>query len=101
MNHLNSVVVEGNVKGSVNYTEQVLTSVFEIEVRREFKDGNGKVKTELFTFPIKATGNLALYVVKDAVNGRGMRVVGRLVNSGSQVMVFAESIEFKVLKEAK
>ena len=100
MNHLNSVVVEGNVKGSVNYTEQVLTSVFEIEVRREFKDGNGKTKSELFTFPIKCTGNLAC-VVKDAVDGRGMRIVGRLVNSGSQVMVFAESIEFKVLKEAK
>ena len=100
MNHLNSVVVEGNVKGSVNYTEQVLTSVFEIEVRREFKDGNGKVKTELFTFPIKCTGNLAC-VVKDAVDGRGMRVVGRLVNSGSQVMVFAEAIEWKPIKEVK
>ena len=99
MNHLNSVVVEGNVKGSVQFTEQVLTSVFEIEVRREFKDGNGK-KTELFTFPIKCTGNLAC-VIKDAVDGRGMRIVGRLVNSGSQVMVFAESIEFKPLKEVK
>ena len=100
MNHLNSVVIEGNVKGSVQFTEQVLTSVFEIEVKREFKDGNGKMKTELFTFPIKCTGNLAC-VVKNAVDGRGMRVVGRLVNSGSQVMVFAESIEFKPLKEVK
>lgn len=101
MNHLNSVVVEGNVKGSVNYTEQVSTSVFEIEVRREFKDGIGKMKTEFAVFPIKCTGNRALYVVKDAVDGRGVRVVGRLMNSGSQVMVFAEAIEWKPIKEVK
>ena len=96
MNHLNSIVVEGNVKGSVNYTEQVSTSVFEIEVKRDYKDGNnGKMKSEFTVVSIKAVGTLGVSAAKSGVDGRGVRIVGRLMNSGSQVMVFAEALDWK------
>lgn len=94
MNHLNSIILEGNVKGSVYYTEQVSTSIFNIEVERNYKDGNGK-KSEFTVVSIKAVGTLGVSAAKKGVDGRGVRIVGRLVNSGSQVMVFAEALEWK------
>ena len=95
MNQINSVVVEGNVKGSVEFTEQVSTSIFNIEVERNYKDGNGKMKSEFTVIPVKAVGTLGVSAAKSGVDGRGVRIVGRLMNSGSQVIVFAEALEWK------
>ena len=77
---------------------------------RNYKDLDGNVLDEISYFDIKCYGNPAAAVEKWAEKDRGVRIVGRLKqkrwtdDSGkicSKIVVIAEHIEFKPMKEAK
>lgn len=95
MNHLNSIILEGNVvrkprlkEGTVPYVE------FDIDTHRYVRDGEGN-KEITYRFPIVAYGNYAENVVKYARKAKGVRVVGRLIENNSKILVIAEHIEWK------
>ena len=105
MNNLNSLILEGVVKGEP-HNEEVGASnrlFFTIEVARYYKTRDGNDATELSQFKIVAYGHMATLSLKD---GMGVRVVGRLkqstwVDGGvthSEVQVVAEHIEVRRTK---
>lgn len=105
MNCLNSLILEGVVKGEPRY-EEVGTSkrmYFTVEVARYYKTRDGNEATELSQFKVAAYGCMSTLPLKD---GLGVRLVGRLrqntwVDGGvthSEVQVVAEHIEVKRTK---
>ena len=99
MNMLNSIILEGDVcrVDELNPADKSLE--FTIQVAREFKDEAGNCITEAPAFTIKASGTLAEYASDKLGIGRGIRVVGRLINDNGNVKVFAEHIEYKPEKK--
>lgn len=102
MNNMNSLIIEGVVKGEP-HNEEVGTSkrmYFTVEVARYYKTRDGNDATELSQFKVVAYGCMSNLPVKDGV---GVRIVGRLkqstwVDAGvthSEVQIVAEHIEFR------
>jgi single-strand DNA-binding protein len=110
MNHLNSIILEGNVKDVRLATAGATdTCTFTIAVGRIFKDADGKQVEEESLFDVQSFGVLAEQCRKHCTVGRGVRIVGRLkqerwTSEGkvySRVVVIAEHVEYKpVTKEA-
>lgn len=105
MNNLNSLILEGVVKGEP-HNEEVGTSkrmYFTVEVARYYKTRDGNDATELSQFKVVAYGCMSTLPVKDGV---GVRIVGRLkqntwIDAGvthSEVQIVAEHIEFRAKK---
>lgn len=105
MNNLNSLILEGVVKGEP-HNEEVGASnrlYFTVEVARYYKTRDGNDATELSQFKVVAYGHMCDTPLKD---GMGVRLVGRLkqntwVDGGvthSEVQVVAEHIEVKRTK---
>ena len=105
MNNLNSLILEGVVKGEP-HNEEVGASnrlYFNVEVARYYKTRDGNDATELSQFKVVAYGHMSTLPLKDGV---GVRIVGRLkqntwVDGGvthSEVQVVAEHIEVKRTK---
>lgn len=105
MNDLNSLILEGVVKGEP-HNEEVGASnrlYFTVEVARYYKTRDGNDATELSQFKVVAYGFMPTLPLKDGV---GVRLVGRLkqntwVDCGvthSEVQVVAEHIEVKRTK---
>lgn len=105
MNNLNSLILEGVVKGEP-HKEEVGTSkrmYFTVEVARYYKTRDGNDATELSQFKVVAYGLTSTLPLKD---GLGIRLVGRLrqntwVDGGvshSEVQVVAEHIEMRAKK---
>jgi single-stranded DNA-binding protein len=94
VNNLNSVLVEGKISRSGEYSfagENPAFISFEIESRRF--SGVGK---RLSIFTVETVGILAEAAYKKAVKGQEVRVVGRLESeSNGFVKIIAEHIEFK------
>lgn len=108
MNNLNSLIIEGVVKGEP-HREEVGASkrmYFTVEVARYYKTRDGNDATELSQFKVVAYGFLSTLSLKDGV---GVRIVGRLkqntwVDGGvthSEVQVVAEHIEIRGGKNGK
>ena len=105
MNNINSLILEGVVKGEP-HNEEVGASnrmYFTIEVARYYKTRDGNDATELSQFKVVAYGRMASLPMEV---GKQVRVVGRLrenkwVDSGvthSEVQVVAEHIEIRKTK---
>ena len=106
MNNLNSLILEGVVKGEP-HNEEVGASnrlYFTVEVARYYKTRDGNDATELSQFKVVAYGHMSTLPLKDGV---GVRIVGRLKQnkwtdkdgvSHSEVQVVAEHIEVKRTK---
>lgn len=85
---LNSVLIQGRVKGAVNHDGKV--SSFEIESVRQIADG--QIVTVV---PVIANGKLGESSSEHLSDGREVRVVGRLGNSLSGLKLLAEHIEYR------
>ena len=105
MNNLNSLILEGVVKGEP-HNEEVGASnrlYFTVEVARYYKTRDGNDATELSQFKVVAYGFMSTLPLKDGV---GVRIVGRLKQntwvdgdvSHSEVQVVAEHIEIRKSK---
>ena len=111
MNQLNSLILEGNLEGSVKYSEGdsgIGQASFTISVRRYYKGKDGGNTEEVSYFDVQAYGNMT-DLMRKAKERQGLRVVGRLKQSVweddeghtcSKVFVVAEHIELKSKKEA-
>ena len=105
-NNLNSLILEGVVKGEP-HNEEVGASnrmYFTVEVARYYKTRDGNDATELSQFKVVAYGHMSTLPLKDGV---GVRIVGRLKQntwtdsegvSHSEVQVVAEHIEMRAKK---
>ena len=105
MNNLNSLILQGVVKGEPHKVEVGASNrmYFTVEVARYYKTRDGNEATELSQFKVAAYGCMSTLPLKD---GLGVRLVGRLrqntwVDGGvthSEVQVVAEHIEVKRTK---
>lgn len=107
MNHLNSVIIEGNVVKQPELREPaqgVKVCNVTLGVNRFFRDKNGDGKEEVSFITVEATNKLAEYATEKCTKGRGVRVVGRLKQDrwkneagkwDSRMYVLAEHIEYK------
>lgn len=107
MNHLNSIILEGNVVRQAELSEPAKgfkVCKFPVAVNRFYKSDDGNGSEEVSFFDVEAYGKVAEYCEKYTKKGRGVRVVGRLKqnrwkdNAGknfSKVFVVAEHLEYK------
>jgi single-strand DNA-binding protein len=107
MNHLNSILIEGEITGLPNLDQTAsgrMVCNLTVESRRCYKKENGE-GIETYHFSIEAWGQLGQAVFNQAKPGRGLRVVGRLKQSRwngaadglphERVSIVAEHVEFK------
>ena len=105
MNCLNSLIIEGVVKGEP-HNEEVGASnrmYFTVEVARYYKTRDGNDATELSLFKVVAYGHMSTLPLQD---GMGVRIVGRLKQvtweensvTHSEVQIVAEHIEMRAKK---
>ena len=110
MNMMNSLIIEGEVvkKPTIQSMPNGATvCTIPIAVTREYKNADGKLATEVSYFDVDASGNLANVCERMCLDGRGLRVVGRLKQvrweaegkSHSKVNIMAEHVEFKPVKK--
>ena len=109
MNHLNSIILEGNLTkdGELKNTSFSVCSL-SVAVNRSYKNKDGEWVDEVSFFDVDCFGTMADVAAKKAKKGRGLRVVGRLKQDRwadengktfSKVKVIAEHIEFKPMLE--
>lgn len=109
MNQLNSLILEGNLEGSVKYSEGdsgIGQASFSISVRRFYRSKDGENAEEVSYFDVQAYGN-TVNLMRKAKEHQGLRIVGRLKQSVkeddeghtcSKVFVVAEHIELRSSK---
>ena len=95
MNQLNSIILEGNVSEKPVFDEVKGTFDFPIAVKRFYKNEDGSEELETSHFNIRSYGKMAEVCKDKCTVDRGIRVVGRLKEENSKVIVIAEHIEFK------
>jgi len=112
MNHLNSILVEGNLVRDPNIRStpsgnQVCD--FTLATNRSYKDADQKYENEVSYFDIEAWARLGAACAQNLKKGRGVRVVGRLKQdrwtdtegkAHARVKIVAEHIEFKPMNKA-
>lgn len=111
MNQLNSLIVEGNLEGSVRYSEgdsDIGKASFTISVRRYYKTKDENNVEEVSYFDVEAYGK-TVDLIRKAREHQGLRIVGKLKqavredeegDTRSRVFIVAEHIELKPKKEA-
>ena len=111
MNSLNSILLEGNlVKDPESKTLATGSQVcnFTLASDRFYRQNDGTDK-EVSYFDIEAWSKLGIACSQNLKKGRGVRVVGRLKQDRwtdgdgkmrSRVMIVAEHVEFKPLRQA-
>lgn len=104
MNNLNSLILEGVVKGEPHLVETSDVLNFTIEVSRYYRNRAGEGVEEKSLFKVVAFGAMSKLPLKDGV---GVRLVVRLKEnkwtdgdgvSHSEVQVVAEHIEIRKTK---
>ena len=95
MNFLNSIILEGIVSSEIVFDEVKETIDFPIAVERFHKNEDGSEELETYHFNIRVYGNVAKFCKDKCTINRGIRIVGRLKEEDSKVVVIAEHIEFK------
>ncbi|GAB6276111.1 MAG: single-stranded DNA-binding protein [Rectinema sp.] len=112
MNHLNSILVEGNLVRDPNFRStpsgnQVCD--FTLATNRSYKVADQKYENEVSYFDIEAWARLGAACAQNLKKGRGVRVVGRLKQdrwtdpegkAHARVKIVAEHIEFKPMSKA-
>ncbi len=107
MNHLNSILVEGNLVRDPNLRgtpsgNQVCD--FTVATNRSYKVADQKYENEVSYFDVEAWSRLGAACAQNLKKGRGVRVVGRLKQDRwtdtegkphARVKIVAEHIEFK------
>lgn len=117
MNHLNSIILEGEILTDVEPKESLhgIYAEFIIGVKRTYKNAAGEEVEEESRFEVQAFGSVAGMLTRDdskwGKKGQGVRIVGRLKQERwecdgkqlSKVVVLAEHIEFRprIVKAAK
>lgn len=106
MNNLNSLIIEGVVKGEPHEVEVGASKrvYFSVEVARYYKTRDGNDATELSQFKVVTYGRMCDTRLEE---GRGVRIVGRLKQSTwdeggvthSEVQIVAEHIEYRPTKK--
>ena len=107
MNNLNSLILEGKIaKDFVQYVPNGLR--VEIATSRMEKGADGELKEIISSFDVEIYGQMATTFESKLIEGRGIRVVGRLSQKKwkdeegkeySRVFVIAEHIELKPIKK--
>lgn len=107
MNHLNSIILEGNVVKQPELREPVegfKVCTICVAVHRFYKSKNGESKEEVSFIEVETVNSMAEYAAQKCEKGRGIRVVGRLKQekwedsekkAHSKLVVVAEHIEYK------
>ena len=110
MNHLNSIILEGNVVKKAELSEPTagfIVCKFPLAVNRKTKTPEGEFKEDVSFFDVETYGQMAEKCSKYCDKGKGVRVVGRLKQSRweennvkrSRVYVIAEHVEYKFSKQ--
>lgn len=92
MNQLNNLIIEGNL---VNWKREENVFNFIIEYNRFYKDENGDKQNETSFFNVECYGKLADFCEQRFKKGRGIRIVGRLKQVESKIVIIAEHVELK------
>jgi single-strand DNA-binding protein len=111
VNCLNSILLEGNlVKDPESKTLSTGSQVCNFTVASDrFYRQNDSPEKEVSYFDVEAWSKLGLACSQNLKKGRGVRVVGRLKQdrwtdgegkARSRVMIVAEHVEFKPIKQA-
>lgn len=108
MNAMNQIIIEGNLvrDSSIRETSRGnKIASMSIASNRYYKDSNGDFQSEVSFFDVQAWGhNFCESIAKNAVKGRGVRVVGRLKQDRwksddgkniAKIYILAEHIDFK------
>lgn len=95
MNYLNSIILEGIVSEETTFDEVKGTIDFPIAVEHFHKNEDGSEELETYHFNIRVFGKVAKFCKDKCKINRGIRIVGRLKEENSKVVVIAEHIEFK------
>ncbi len=112
MNQMNQIIIEGNVVRSAQVKEfgsgKKLCQI-PIAVNRSYKGKDGNYEQETSFFDVEAWGEgFCTMLAKNAVKGRGLRVVGRLKQNRwkteegkteSRILILADHVEFKPQKK--
>ena len=109
MNHLNSIILEGNVVKKAELSEPTsgfIVCKFPMAVNRKTKSPDGEQHEEVSYFDVETYGQVAESCSKYCEKGKGIRVVGRLKQSRweennvkrSRIYVVAEHVEYKFSK---
>lgn len=113
VNNMNSVIIEGNLTRDVAVREPkegFRIARFPIAVDRLYRGADGRIKEEVSFFDVDAHGQRVDYCKEHGTKGAFVRVVGRLrqdrwedKNGGyhSKVLIIAEHVEFKPVKDNK
>ena len=107
MNHLNSLIIEGNVTRVPELKEPskgFKVCTIPLAVNRFYKNKNGEGVNEVSFFDVETYDKMAEICMDKCEKGRGLRVVGRLKQNRwknsegkttSRITIIAEHIEFK------
>lgn len=112
MTAMNQIIIEGNVvRDSVIRETARGTRVATIPIasNRFYKDGKGEFQQEVSFFDVQAWGQIFCEkIAKNAVKGRGVRIVGRLKQdrwkgedgkTQAKVYIIADHIDFKPMQK--
>jgi single-stranded DNA-binding protein len=101
MNNLNSVLVEGVILETQEYSESEKRCAFTIESNRYYKTADGSNRKKASIFTVVVTGEIA-EVCSKKNKGLGVRVVGRIDTAeNNAVFIQAEHIEYRPEKSGK
>lgn len=107
MNHLNSIILEGNVVRQAELREPApgfLVCKFPVATNRYYKDSSGNGKEEVSFVDVEVYGKYGEFAEKKCVKGRGVRVVGRIKQDrwesedgkkNNRIFIVAEHLEYK------
>lgn len=93
MNEINSVIVEGVVSTKLKAISDY-EGTFTVTTHRYYKVGEENKCDETFVHVI-ASSTLFKGISDKNIEGRGIRIVGRLCNHMGGLSLFAEHLEFK------
>lgn len=98
MNMLNSVILEGNIKGYTKNCEFIDLVV--ASSRYSMNKNNERIET-ITEVNCRVFGELRNIAEKFVQFGRGVRVVGRLAGSDGKIILICEHLEWKYLPKKK
>lgn len=98
MNMLNSVILEGDIKG---YTKNSEFIDFIVASSRYAMNENNERIEVITEIPCRVFGELAAHFGKFVEIGRGVRVVGRLSGSDGKIILICEHLEYKLSSKKK
>jgi hypothetical protein len=97
MNHLNSILLEGTVSGKPDVAGKGKAKRCTFALSSLRRDRLKGVKTETRVGVMIRAANLVEAAIKNAHDGRGVRVVGRIANTeaGGGVYIEADHVEYR------